>query len=111
MGMSGSKKEFVTNNKGKDFKRQFEMLDAIQLVYIVHHCRLIHKQKTMPKRTVAEIDCSSFDQLDLQSLNDCKFFFFVEALTIFLGILGHVIDCYNVLENTFPTVCYTPRNV
>lgn len=44
----------------------------------------------MPKRTVVEIGCDSFDQRDLQSLNDCRFVF-LGLVTRFLGIWGRVI--------------------
>ena len=57
----------------------------------------------MPKKTAAEIDCSSFDQHDLQSLNDFFFFFSVE-------LLGPVIYGWKGLEDSFLTVYYTPSN-
>ena len=44
----------------------------------------------MPKRIATEVGCGSFDQLDMQSLNDYKFFFFIFA-TALSKISGHVI--------------------
>ena len=50
----------------------------------------------------------SFDQPDLQLLNDCKFFFGGLA-TKLLGNWKHVIKLWKGLENKFPTVHYTPQ--
>jgi hypothetical protein len=53
------------------------------------------------------VHCGSLDHPDLQSLNDCRFFFFCLP-TEFLGIRGLLIYRWKGLENTFPTVYYMP---
>jgi hypothetical protein len=59
------------------------------------------------KESQSFVYCGSFDHPDLQSLNDCKFFFF-GLPTEFLGIWGLLIYRWKGLENTFPTVYYMP---
>ena len=51
--------------------------------------------------------CSSFDQPTLQLLYDCNFFWVLPIEV--LGTRGLVINRWKGLENTFPTVYYTPR--
>ena len=53
--------------------------------------------------------CNSFDQLALQSLNNCKLSLFL-PVEIF-RIWGLVIYRWKGIENTFPMVYYTSQNV
>jgi hypothetical protein len=80
----------------------------------VHACHthtfFTTSRKHGKKESQSFVHCSSFDHLDLQSLNDCKFFFF-GLPTEFLGIWGLLIYRWKGLENTFPTVYYMPPKV
>jgi hypothetical protein len=49
--------------------------------------------------------CGSFDQLALQSLNNCRLFLVLS--TEILGIWGLVIYRWKGLENIFPKLYYT----
>ena len=53
------------------------------------------------------VHCSSFDNLDLHSLNNYKFVFFGLPSEV-LGIWRGLMYCWKGLENTFPTVYYMP---
>ena len=64
----------------------------------------------MSRITTAKIGCDSFDQPNMRLLNDCNFLFF-GLTTTFLGIWRHVIYRWKVLEDTFLTVYYMPRNL
>ena len=54
--------------------------------------------------------CGSFDHHALQSLNNRRFVF-LDLATDTLGILGLVIYGWKGLENTFPTLYYTPQDI
>ena len=56
------------------------LLKNFKVFHFIGYRCLNTSRKLCPKKTVAEIGCSSFDQLDLQSLNDYKFFVLVLQL-------------------------------
>ena len=64
---------------------------TLNIAFSVNVSICLHQQKTMPKKSAAEIGCGSFDQPNLQSLNNYIFFFFCFA-TIIFNILGRVIN-------------------
>jgi hypothetical protein len=57
------------------------------------------------QKTAVEIGCGSFDYLDLQPLNNYRFFFSILRLKL---LLGCVIYCWKGILKTFPTEYYTP---
>ena len=55
----------------------------------------------MPQKTTAEIGCNSFDQPDMESLNDSNFSLFGFAIVV-LKFLGCVIYCWKDIFRCFP---------
>ena len=60
----------------------------------------------MPKTTIAEIGCGSFDRPDLESLNNYKKILLHFAIAI-LNNLGRVTYCWKNILKKFPTVYIT----
>ena len=58
-------------------------------------------RKHCEKKLQSFSHCDSFDHHDMQSLNNCKFFFFVLRMQFFGG---DVIHCWKGIFNTFQAV-------
>jgi hypothetical protein len=65
-------------------------------------------KKLCEKESQSFSHCGSFDDPDLQLLNDYTFLFFFVLRLQFFRISGHEICSMEVIFKTFPTVYYKP---